>query len=67
MNWLSLIGVSFSIITAIVNVIVLIAIKFNDLSHVQKELSEIKNTQIKTDEKLDLVSERVSKLEGKIS
>jgi len=65
MNWLSYFGIGFSIITAICNVIVLVAIKFNDLKHVQADLDEIKNNQLRTDDRLDKLSERVATLEGR--
>jgi len=67
MNWLSYLGIGFSVLTAIGNVIILLAVKFNDLKHVQKDLTEIKNNQLRTDERLDKLSERVSKIEGKLS
>jgi len=66
MNWLSYLGIGFSVLTAIINVTVLIAMKFNDLRHVQAELEEIKTNQLRTDEKLDKISERVSKIEGRL-
>jgi peptidoglycan hydrolase CwlO-like protein len=65
MNWLSYLGIGFSVLTAIINVTVLIAMKFNDLKHVQADLDEIKANQSKTDEKLDKLGERISKIEGK--
>ena len=67
MNWLSLIGLSFSIITAIINVVILVAIKFNDLKNLQATVKDLKTTVEKNDDNLDLVSERISKIEGIIS
>jgi hypothetical protein len=65
MNWLSYLGIGFSVLTAIINVTVLIAMKFNDLKHVQADLIEIKNSLLKNDERLDKLSERVAKIEGR--
>jgi uncharacterized protein (DUF1330 family) len=67
MNWLSYLGIGFSIIAAIVNVTVLIAIKFNDLHHVQKDLDEIKEDLKCFGDKFIKLDERVSQLEGKLS
>jgi hypothetical protein len=67
MNWLSLIGVSFSIITAIFNIVILIAIKFNDLKNLQVTVKDLKTTVEKNDDTADLLSGRVSKIEGIIS
>jgi uncharacterized membrane protein len=67
MNLLSYLGVGFAILSAIGNIIILLAVKFNDLKHVQMSLDEIKKNQIKSDERLDKLSERVSKIEGKLS
>jgi septal ring factor EnvC (AmiA/AmiB activator) len=66
MNWLSYLGVGFSVLSAIVNILIIIAVKFNDLKHVQKDLDEIKKKQTTTDEKLDKLSERVANIEGKL-
>ena len=38
----------------------------NHFKHLQDDVSSIKKTQEKTTEKLDKVSERVSKIEGKL-
>jgi hypothetical protein len=65
MNWLSYLGIGFSVLTAIINVTVLIAMKFSDLKHVQSDLIEIKNSLLKNDERLDKLSERVAKIEGR--
>ena len=67
MNWLSLLGIGFSVLITIGNIIILLAVKFNDLKHVQKELTEIKNNQRETDRRLDKLSERVSKIEGRLN
>lgn len=67
MNWLSLIGVSFSIITAIFNIVILVTIKFNDLKNLQATVKDLKTTVDKNDDTVDSLSERVSKIEGIIS
>lgn len=41
-------------------------IKFNDIRHIGDDIKEIKNGQLRTDEKLDGLSERVSKIEGRL-
>jgi hypothetical protein len=66
MNWLPYLGIGFSILSAIGNIIILLAVKFNDLKHVQADLDDIKKKQITTDEKLDKLSERVATIEGKL-
>jgi len=49
-----------------INTIVLVAIKFNDLWHLDKAVKKIDTKVDKIDEKLNKTNERVSKLEGKI-
>ena len=66
MNWLSYLGIGFSITVAIVNITVLIAMKFNDLKHVQKDLDEIKEDLKCFRDKFIKLDERVSKIEGKL-
>jgi uncharacterized membrane-anchored protein YhcB (DUF1043 family) len=65
MNWLSYAGIGFSILTAIGNVIILLAVKFNDLKHVQKDLEEIRDSIKCIESKLYENMEKVGKLEGK--
>jgi len=67
MNWFSLIGVTFSVSSAIVNVIVLLAVKFNDLKHVQKDLEEIKKSIDCIDKKLYKNAEKIGEIEGRCS
>jgi len=67
MNWLSYLGVIFSIITAIFNIVILVAIKFNDLKNLQETVKDLKTTVKENDNALDLLTERVSKIEGIIS
>ena len=66
MNWLSLLGIGFSIFTAIINVAVLLAMKFNDLKHVQKDLDEIKTDLKCFRDKFVRLDERVSTIEGRL-
>jgi hypothetical protein len=66
MNWLANLGIGFSIITAIINVSVLIAMKFNDLHHVQKDLDEIKEDLKCFRDKFIKLDERVAHIEGKL-
>jgi len=49
------------------NCAIFIIIKFNDMKHIADDIKEIKNSQMKTAEKLDNLSERVSNIEGKLS
>jgi cell division protein FtsB len=66
MNWVSYLGISFSVLTAIGNVIILLAVKFNDLKHVQISLEEIKIKIDANDKRLDSLSERVATIEGRL-
>jgi len=66
MNWLSLLGTGFSIFTAIINVVVLLAMKFNDLRHVQKDLTEIKDELKEHSTKIVSIAEDVAHLKGKL-
>jgi hypothetical protein len=67
MNWLPYLGIGFSILTAVVNVIILLAVKFNDLKHFAKDLEEIKTELRCFRDKFVRLDERVSVLEGKLS
>jgi hypothetical protein len=67
MNWLSLIGIGFSVLVAIINVSTLIAIKFNDLKHFSKDLSEIKKSIDCIDKKLYKNAEKIGEIEGRCS
>jgi hypothetical protein len=67
MNLLPYLGVGFSILTAVINVIVLLAVKFNDLKHFSKDLSEIKEDLKCFRDKFVRLDERVSTIEGKLS
>jgi len=67
MNLLPYLGVGFSIITTIFNIAIILAIKMNDLKHLQKDLDEIKTSIKELFVKTDEVAERISTIEGKCS
>jgi hypothetical protein len=67
MNLLPYLGVGFSVLVAIINIVVLTAIKFNDLKHFSKDLDEIKEDLKCFRDKFIRLDERVSKIEGKLS
>lgn len=64
--WIPLISVGLNIIILIVSIAGFLKILRNDLTHVQSDLTEIKTNQKETDKKLDLLSERVAKIEGRL-
>jgi len=63
----STIHYALSLLILVVNVCLFIAIKFNDLKHLDLSVKELKATVEKTGDKLDSLSERISCMEGKIS
>jgi hypothetical protein len=66
MNFIPYLGVGFAILSAIGNIIILLAVKFNDLKHVQKDLDEIKEDLKCFRDKFIRLDERVSKIEGRL-
>jgi len=54
-------------VIAIVNLIVLISIKFNDLRHLEKDVSELKTDFKHYVKKLYSLAQRVAKIEGKLN
>lgn len=67
MDWVSLIGIGLTLLSNGFIVAMFCVVKFNDLSHLQKGLEEIKAKIDVNDKKLDLLSERVATIEGKLS
>ena len=67
MDWFSLIPVGATLLLAGFNAAFCIIIKFNDFSHLQKALEEIKVKINDMDKKLDKTSERLSFLYGKVN
>jgi hypothetical protein len=65
-NLLPLLSFGLNILILVVSIAGFLKVMKNDLCHIQKDLKEIKDNQIRTDEKLDKLSERVSKIEGKL-
>jgi inner membrane protein involved in colicin E2 resistance len=57
----------FVVIISIVNVIVLITIKVNDIRHLSQDVSELKQDVKTYIKKLYSLAQRVAKIEGKIS
>lgn len=66
MNPFIFVGVGFSVLVAIINVTVLCAIKFNDLSHFSKDLEELKKDTRHIYDKVNGLCQRVSVIEGKL-
>lgn len=66
MNIIAYIGIGFTILTTIVNVAVLLAMKFNDMKHLSDDIKDIKKEQGEIKIKIGELSERVSTLEGKL-
>ena len=66
MNIAPYLGIGFAVFSSIINIIILFSVKLNDLKHVQKDLTEIKSGQLRIDEKLDNLSERVATIEGRL-
>ena len=67
MNGLSYLGIGSVVFTTIINIVIILTVKMNDLKHIQKDLDDIKTKINNNDRKLDLLSERVSRIEGKLS
>jgi len=63
----SVVNYSISLIALIANICMFIAIKFNDLRHLELSVKDLKATVEKTGDKLDSLSERISRMEGIIS
>lgn len=65
MNWIGVAGIVLSVFITGFNAALFCVVKFNDLAHLTKDVSEIKNS-VKEIEKLAIVTiERVAKIEGK--
>jgi hypothetical protein len=62
----SMIQFIFTIIVLVMNVGMFIAIKFNDLKHLEIAMKELKNCMEKHGEKIDRMNTRVSRMEGKL-
>jgi len=65
MELISTIASLVSLFIAGVNCAIFVVIKFNDLSHLDKDVNGIKNTLSNIDKKLDNTTERLAKIEGK--
>ena len=59
-------GLIFSIIMTVFNVIVLVTIKFNDLKHLTADVIEIKRDVRGMGIELNELGQRVAKIEGKL-
>lgn len=55
-----MIGTIITVVVGIVNVIILVTIKFNDMKHMDKKLDRVAS-------KLEEICERVSTLEGQVN
>jgi hypothetical protein len=65
-NLIPLLSFGLNILILVVSIAGFLKILRNDLTHVQKSLEEIKTNQKETDRKLDILSERVATIEGKL-
>jgi len=63
----STIHYAISLIILIINLAMFIAIKFNDLKHLEIAVKELRQTNKETGEKVDKLSNRISRIEGKLS
>ena len=66
-NLISLIGIGLTLLSNGFMIAMVCVVKFNDLTHLSKGLEEIKTKIDDNDKRLDLLSERVSNIEGKLS
>ena len=64
MNWLPYANFGLTLLVLAVSVGGFLKVMNNDLHHVQKDLKEIKDSQKSTDNKIDNLGERISKIEG---
>lgn len=65
-NLIPFLSFGLNILILVVSIAGFLKILRNDLTHVQKSLEEIKTNQKETDRKLDILSERVATIEGKL-
>jgi hypothetical protein len=65
-NLIPLLSFGLNILILVVSIAGFLKVMKNDLCHIQKDLTEIKDNQRRTDEKLDKFCERVSKIEGRL-
>lgn len=63
----SVIHYSVSLIILFINVAMFVAIKFNDLKHLEISVKDLKESIDATGGKVDNLAERVSHMEGKLS
>ena len=63
----STIHYAVSLIILCINIAMFVAIKFNDLKHLDISMKELKATVKETGGKVDLLAERISKMEGVLS
>lgn len=64
---LSTIHYGISLIILVINVALFVAIKFNDLKHLGIAMTDLKETINKHGDKIDGLSERISRMEGIIT
>lgn len=64
MNWLPYANFGLTIVVLAVSLGGFLKVMNNDLQHVQRDLKEIKDSQKSTDNKIDGLGERISKIEG---
>lgn len=63
---LTIINYIFSAIIMLINVAMFVAIKFNDLKHLTISVKELKGSIEKQGDKIELLTGRISRIEGKL-
>lgn len=61
---LSTVHYIFSLVVLVINIAMFVAIKFNDLKHLEISVKDLKDNIIKNGDKVDSLSERISRMEG---
>jgi hypothetical protein len=64
MNWLAYAGIGLTLATSIFNGVIFILLKFNDLKHLELSVKELKDNIHEYGNKVELISERIAKMEG---
>lgn len=65
MNWIGVAGIALSVFITGFNAALFCVVKFNDLAHLAKDVTEIKNSIKEIEKSMVSAIERVAKIEGK--
>jgi len=63
---LTAIGIGLSVLSTLCNGAIFMLIKFNDLKHLEISVKDLKDTVKETGNKVDVLAERISCMEGMI-